>query len=321
MNEKSINEVLSKIRDEIVEQAGHGFTVEINAEVTKYEVYKLKRFPSLGEELFKNQHEPTWKFSKEVRNKKYISIFYRRVFTGDYCVCGVDLDLSITKELETQLPYGIDISKRPNSVLYDGREFRVTGYAYDSEVSSTEPVRSIHLKHISETDVGFRHEYDGRKTCYIEGNRVYLTVSDEYAKRIFNEICNSQYPFRNYLLENHDQVLRDIASKLVCYNYTNAFVCVTFSEVQIQSGGFSGFDDGYPTIDINYGTFGLTNLKTYEQLYGMAFALIDTKEKINPEWKNARIAVFKNEATSSVIIAAMFPPREPIQPTNQLKEW
>ena len=319
-----INDILSKIRTEILIRAGRGFTWEVNAEITKYEVYTLKE-PTFWEDIFKGEEEWTWKLSKEVRDKKYISKFCRRYSPEDYGLSNVDVDLSVTKDLENQLPYGINVLKKPNGVLYDGRNYRVVFCVGKNEVSSSESIEHHHLKHINklgETENGYRWEFKGRKTCYIEGNRVYLTVSDDYANRIFNTICNSEYPFRNYLLEKHDQVLRDIALKMSCWGY---YPCcdgefhIDFSGVSIR-GSYEGDGCGYNWDTISFEDFGLTNLKTYEQLYAMAIALIDTKKKLAPEWTKASFYI--SHSSDYVHIDVMLPPPEPPKrPAVKLKEW
>ena len=325
MKDTSINELLSEIRAEILKRAGGGFTWEVNAEITKYEVYTLKE-PTFWEGIFKDIQEWSWKLSKEVRDKKYISKFCRRPSPEDYRLSNVDLDLSVTKELENQLPHGIDVLKKPNSVLYDGRNYRVVFYVDKNKVSSSEPIEHHHLKHINKLDKsenGYRWEFKGRKTCYIEGNRVYLTVSDDYANRIFNATCNSEYPFRNYLLEKHDQVLRDIALKIECSRYGMFEEIFRISRYGVDiRGSYEGDGCGYNWDTISFEEFGLTNLKTYEQLYGMAIALIDTKKKLDPEWTKASFSISHDNDKTSVCIDAILPPPEPPKrPAIKLKEW
>ena len=115
----TINELLDKINEEIMERAGQGFSVEVSAEITKHETYQLK-FPSLWDDLIKDKREITWRLIKTITKKKYISVFQRR---REDKVESVDWMISISKEVENQIPQGIIIYKNPSSVLYDGRDF------------------------------------------------------------------------------------------------------------------------------------------------------------------------------------------------------
>lgn len=314
----TINELLDKIKDEILKRAGQGFTVEVSAEITKHETYQLK-FPSLWDDLIKNKREFPWRLIKTITKKKYISAFQRR---REDKVESVDWMISISKEVENQIPQGITIYKNPSSVLYDGRDF-----SFNIER------RLEHYRHLEKKNFRcygnqfvydrYVYEVDGRKTDYIEGRRVYITVSDEYASRIFNEVCNSKYPFRNYLLKKHDQILKDIALKWSCHGYhphCDGQIFIGFSGVRIR-GVYEG-DGVYDWDSISYEKFGMANLKTYEQLYGMAIALIDTKKKQDSEWTKASYSIRNNNDNTSVCIdVVLLPPETTKQPAIQLKEW
>jgi hypothetical protein len=73
MREIRLDELLEKIHEEILKRAGKGFTIELNAEITKYEVYKRKAHPfpflvrasGLGNTIKEKQMRNTFQNFKE----------------------------------------------------------------------------------------------------------------------------------------------------------------------------------------------------------------------------------------------------------------
>jgi hypothetical protein len=212
---------------------------------------------------------------KTITSEKYISTFQRwpdSIYDDYDRVETVDWDIAVSRQVQNQLPKGVFIQKQSPSILYDGRDYRISFPSTRQETSSCVPIPTKHsyLKHVrrwKEYDGNIdTYEIDGRKTPYIEGCRVYLTVSEEYASRIFDEVCNSRYPFRNYLLEEYDQILKDIALKWSCWGYhphCEGQIFIEFYGVRIR-GAYEG-DGAYDWDSISYEKFGMANLKTYEQ--------------------------------------------------------
>lgn len=170
--------------------------------------------------------------------------------------------------------------KNPNKQMYSQPGFK--RFKYD-QISIEELPNGIILEKTSPCVL-----HDGRvaskfqrrkkkKVSYKEGQRVYLTVSNEYASRIFKEVYTDiGMPFRNKLLSKHQVILNEIVEYLGTSTYgENSF---TVYEGAIDCSFHS---DAYYFKDVY-----MKPLSSIGQMYGMALALIETLKKYDFEWNN-----------------------------------
>ena len=158
MSEITIKVLLDKIEKEILNLAGQGFTKEINAEITKYQIYKMNS-PSLLKCMFTDAGR-YWKLDKTITSEKYISTFQRwpdSIYYYDR-VETVDWDIAVSRQVQNQLPKGVFIQKQSPSILYDGRDYRISFPSTRQATSSCVPIPTYHsyLKHVRRWK-----EYDG----------------------------------------------------------------------------------------------------------------------------------------------------------------
>ena len=310
MSVTRIEELLGRIQDEILKRAGKGFTLETNAEVTKYETYKRKA-PSIIS-CFVSDGNWIWKFYRADTNKKYISKFQRRIddaLNYDRIDC-VDWAVDISPEIEKQLPKGVIIHKTSPVVLYDGRDFV-------PNILSKGPM--VHIRRLEEGQ-RYKTEKDGRKADYIEGRRVYLTVTDEYAAQLFNEVCNSKYPFINLLLTEYPHILKEIVKTWGrSHIFTDEiYFKISYSAISLR-GAYEGDGCGYDWDTIRFKTFGMRDLNSDEQLYGMAVAIIDTVKTENSELGQAIYTIKRGQEI--ICVHGIVPDRVVVESSTKLIEW
>lgn len=317
MGEISINELLDKIQEEVLKRAGKGFTIEVNAEITKYDVYTRKSPP------FWSEGEWAWKLYQSKTDEKYLSEFQRNIDDIYYYdrVERVDMDVSISREVENQLPKGIVIRKTSSMVLYDGRDYFLktlqNGVEKYIHIRRLEEERKKHGQKLTLTE-----EKKGRRTNYIEGRRVYITVTDEYAARVFNEVCDSKYTFRNLLLSKYDHILTEIASTwgYPLHGYSpkkELHFEVSSSKVRLR--GMYVADMGYDWSIICFKDFGMRDLTSHEQLYGMAIAVIDTLKAKHLELDQVMYTIKSSKDT--VCVHGLMPPPPVVEDSTVLQEW
>lgn len=314
MSKIAIVELLDRIHEIIPSKLGKGFTLEANAEVTKYVVYKWKA-PSLIASIIDDDAKDTLIVSKIRKDVKYLSSFNRdahRTYNLHLSSNNVDLDFSISQDIENKLPRGITISKTLPVVLHDTRDF------YESV--GTAPCHKDTLK-----DFQLKYMHPIKHPEYIEGRRVYLTVTDEYASRIFEEKCCRELAFRDILLTKYENILKEIANYFLSYCHIPR---LTFTV------GYSGIGVWWNSGDYTYGGRGFSfkdwemrNLNSYVELYGMAFALIETVKTIDPNWNHADFILYEREATINIdnrehiLIHYKLPPQTIVEESKKLKEW
>lgn len=263
----NVEEELNKIRTEILRRCGKGFTIEVNAEVTKYEIYRWIT-PLFGAD--------TWKRYKTIKDTKYIRSFDRKTHTcyqphssSNY----VDLDVSISTEVENTLPTGLKIEKNNSTILIDERELvrLIDG-------------RCKHISAITKEDCIYQKQ--GWEARYIEGRRVYLTVTDEYANSVYQEVIKE-----NVFLTKHQHLLEEIVrgtDEIFAHGTIDWHIGVNFSGIHtygtIKSFMSSDGWDGERRY-ISFQDLGMKPLGTYEQLVEMTFAIIETMKNMYPEWE------------------------------------
>ena len=305
-----IEELLSRIQDEILKRAGKGFTLETSAEITKFETFK-RVAPSLFSCII-SDGSWTWKFCGTDANQKYISKFQRKKDDALYFdrIDCVDLDVDISPEVEKQLPEGVIIHKTSPVVLYDGREF-VPNILSNGTM--------MHIRRLKENQL-YGTEKNGRKADYIEGRRVYITVTDEYATQLFNKVCDSEYPFVKLLLTKYDHILKGIVKKWGCsrrFAHEINFK-ISCSAISLR-GAYEGDGYGYDWDTIQFRTLGMRDLSSDEQLYGMAIAIIDTIKAENSELSQAVYKIKREKET--VYVCGIVPDLIKVETAAELKEW
>ena len=200
-------------------------------------------------------------------------------------------DISISKKVENELPTGITIKKTLPVVLYDTQ-----------------------------------NEYFVSNQVYVEGHRVYLTVTDEYASKILSEVYTSECLFRDRLLKKHAHILKDIALRL---DLSKPAINKTF-EV-LYDGIYYAYNDRdgcYFVTKVLFEEFEMDNLSSYTQLYGMALAILEILEK-DPDCIcseiNCEISINSPSSRMKDGIHVLFGRKvkpEPTQPPKkELKTW
>lgn len=320
MNEIRIEVLLSRIQDEILKRAGKGFAIEISAEITKYEIYKRKA-PSIFACIV-SDGVWTWQLCRTNTEVKRLSKFQRRIDDTIYFdrVDCVDWDIDISPEIEKQLPKGVIVNRTLPVVLYDGRD-------YVPNILSEGPM--VHIRRLEEERKRYGHvitstkEKEGRKADYIEGRRVFLSVTDEYALQLFNEVCDSRYPFRKLLLSTYDQILKEIALTwgYPLYGYSpksELHFEISYSKIFLRNT-YEGDGMGYNGHTIWFKTLGMRDLNSYEQLYGMAIAIIDTIKAKYSELDQVMYTIEHDK--DSVRVHGVMPAQSVVKTADALKEW
>ena len=176
-----------------------------------------------------------------------------------------------------ELPDGIILKKTSPCVLYDGR------------VSSKLQRRKK------------------KKVSYKEGQRVYLTVSNEYASRIFKEVYTDiGIPFKNRLLSKHQDILNEIVKYLGTSTYEENNFTVYKGSVDC-----SFHSDPYYFKDVY-----MKPLSSIGQMYGMALALIETLKEYDFEWNNYLYTISEDDGC----ICVDYSYSEELV-ANNLKDW
>ena len=152
------------------------------------------------------------------------------------------------------------------------------------------------------------HKYKGKYlAAYLEGQRVYLSISNEYATRIFKELYTDiGIPFRDRLLSKH----QDILNEIVEYLGTSAYEEDSFT-VYAGAVDCSFRLDAYYFKDVY-----MKPLASIGQMYGMALALIETLKKYDFEWNNYLFTISEEKRC----IRVDYSRSEELAEQN-LKEW
>lgn len=120
-----------------------------------------------------------------------------------------------------------------------------------------------------------------RKTAeYIEGRRVFLKVSNEYASETFKQIYTDiGLPFRDRLLENYNHILRKIIVSInddCCgRKFSVNFEKISYDAKCEYYDEYDGLESYIGSDDIYFSEFYMKPLGSVGQMYGMALAIIE----------------------------------------------
>ena len=271
-------DLFKTLRRKIYQNEGKGFTVEVNAEVIKCEIY-IRKQPA----FFTFDPKWTWKFYKTDKKTKYIESYdhskVRDIYSSGYELRSpntyVHLAYSISSEIEQNLPEGIIIHKSDPIILLDERDFFRTKHDVLGKYT--------HIDLINNVENIYEEE---RKAHYIEGRRVYLTVTDEYAWRVYREICDSITPCQNIFLTRHKELMEDIVrgTDEIFANHRGQYISISYLDIDICVG--YGDDWGlHKRRCVSFESIGMKPLSTHEQLIEIAFAIIGTVQSMYPVWE------------------------------------
>ena len=283
--------IIDYVQKEVLSHNGRGFTIQICPEITKHEIYRSYT-PLFG----KAKH--AYKFDLWGDTNGFTSIGYL-ICTGYPSEWKAVISQSIEKTGDT-LPNGVAIEKEPRTILLDERE---TGRSKEG----------------SRVAGGYH---------YLEGRRVYISVSDEYAARIFKEVyTETGFPFRDLLLTKHEHILQEIASKIPNPEYHGKVFFVDNDCVGIGEG--YRYDADFPHVTgrnkcyvdaIFFEKLGMKSLESIGQKYGMALATIETIKNNYPELRNAIFSLKYTENTIQVDYKKI-PPKPVTKPQPNLNDW
>lgn len=185
-----------------------------------------------------------------------------QILSTDLCI---EYNAVIAKGAESKLPAGITIKKSAPTVLLDER-----------------------IKEDWKPNMSFDHE----GANYAEGRRVYISVSDDYAAKVFKETYETPgVKFKNVLLTKYKDIILEMTS-LIQQFYTSQFF-VDDNYVGWSSGiacktsryiNTNHYDIGEA---ISFDKFEMKPLESLGQKYGMILAIIEMLKNSNPKYKNA----------------------------------
>ena len=154
------------------------------------------------------------------------------------------------------------------------------------------------------------------KANYIEGRRVYISVSDEYAAKVFKDTYTDPgVKFRDLLLTKYEYILKEVASSIDNNFRINKF------ETDFIMGEGSGID-----IDVIFKKFDMQPLGSWGQRYGMVLAIIETLKKYDLKYKSAvftmRAICFADRAfKTGMQVNIRIPKPVETQTQKELKPW
>lgn len=191
----------------------------------------------------------------------------------------VDLSCRLRHEVERNLPKEIVVEKSFPTVILDEREYK-------------DPNRT------------------GAKAYRIVGRRVYVTVPNDYASKIFRDTyINIGLPFRDVLLTQHSKILNEIVGFTGTYRFT-----VTTHGITRGNFSFCGEDD--PRDYLTFEKLGMLPLNSNGQMYGMAMAIVETIKKQIPSMRDC-ILEMKRGTNNGIEVWLRGKQEEP----KELKEW
>lgn len=129
-----------------------------------------------------------------------------------------------------------------------------------------------------------------RKTAkYVEGHRVFLTVSSKYALNIFKEVYTDEgLTFCSRIMEKHKLVLNKIATHIDNYwrSYNN--FSVSSDGVFNHDTDIDVFPDDYEENHCNvfFRELQMKSLDSVGHRYGMALAIIEKLKSLHWSWNN-----------------------------------
>ena len=118
---------------------------------------------------------------------------------------------------------------------------------------------------------------------YVEGRRVYLIVTDEYAQKLFKDVfSNVGYVFRDHLLSKQADLLKMMVNK---YIQVNGFDEEKYCSFRIKSDGMvAHYKD-----TIKFNNMGKNDLKNLGEEYGFSLALIEIIKTTYPQLANGQV--------------------------------
>lgn len=226
--------------------------------------------------------------SYSTAKKRRFDMKYINSFEVDGHYHGVDLDIAISEKIEKELPSGITIHKSPLAVLIEQP---------DQNKSSL-----------------------GNPVYLVEGYRVFLTVSDEYATQILLKQYRGECLFCQRLLTKYENILLEIAAYFVNSSTRIDSHRIDFRvdsrSVSIVWNAGGGMNDGKT---FSFEDWEMRPLRSAVEQYGMALALVATIRKTYPEWKNVDF-LFRHW-DNRVVILFKAPPQQKAKTTKVLKNW
>ena len=137
---------------------------------------------------------------------------------------------------------------------------------------------------------------------YVEGQRVLLNVPSEYSSFLYKSLyADAGFSFCDYLLENYSKLLSDMATyvatgfhnilnvnpedyQIFSFHVGRHLICKWFYDF-----GSSGCD---PCGFKRFSDYGMQNLSSLAQQYGMALAILKTIHKIYPQTAHIKPSIF-----------------------------
>lgn len=291
-------DIVERVEKTVLQYNGKGFTIEVLPEITTHKTYK-GYVPLLNSAKY--AYRPDWFRSATYRGTslEIASHLFK-----------IDWNAVISKEVDisyNSLPKGIAINKAPKSTLLDDRD-------------------------TSHNHLGVSSHAD-----YMEGHRMTISVSDEYAAKIFKEVyADVGFPFRDLLLTKYGHILNKVANVLhdKSYYFTDDFAVkygagffVDDSHAGATSGGLTGFETLHyePELSVIFTEFDMKPLASWGQKYGMALAIIETLKNKHPKYRNAIFYIshkFDCYIDRLPIIVDYRIPQQPIaEGPQELNDW
>ena len=201
----------------------------------------------------------------------------------------VDWSCYLSRDVERNLPKEIIVKKTLPTVILDQRMHRDPNHYNDT-------------------------------AYFIEGQRVYLTVPDDYAAKIFSEkYTNIGLPFCDILLSEHSIVLQEIVGHFLSpYGETHDRFLVTANGIARNNYSFCGDDD--PRDYFTFEKMGMLPLNSTGQVYGMAVAIVETIKKHAPSMCD-RVLHMKRQHTRQHTNGVEVWLREKQEEPPKLKSW
>ena len=200
-------------------------------------------------------------------------------------IYGSDLNVSIDDNIAKALPKGVFIKKTEPVILRDETTWNRPTYNYGAH--------------------------------RVEGKRVYVTVTDEYAARFYKETyINVGLPFWDKLFNKYNHILTTITSSinpvLLRFKSETKFIILP-DEIHV-SGNLIGPLDSVRYIE--FAKLGMEPSSSAGYIYGMALALVETLKKTFPEWSNTEFVIHYKDSGLQI---DMVPPPKETPP--KLKPW
>lgn len=289
--EITTTDIVNYVNSSVLQHNGKGFTIKVLPEITKNITYE-GHVPLFG----KYTYRPILLDSGGYSHLKKCRRKVNSLSPADQADWNVVISKEVSKSYN-KLPLGIAINKTPKSTLLDERDT-----SHD------------HNGHIHYAD-------------YAEGRRVTISVSDEYAARIFKEVYTDVgFPFRDLLLTKHGNILNNVATTL--HN------SIYFSNENFTKYGVSFFvDDSHvgtsvgttnhkePETSIAFIEYNMKPLVSWGQKFGMALAIIEALKNKHPRYRNAIVTMNRYDFFKSINVQFRTPSKPIVESSPELNDW